>query len=79
LLATLPDTFGTWLTVLLGLIGSSPMLLIASSRQKRNVLSIGVAAIIWEFWKARNLACFEKKWLREPIDIIHCVVYWINY
>jgi hypothetical protein len=47
--------------------------------KKRNVLSIGVAAIIWEFWKARNLACFEKKWLREPIDIIHCVVYWINY
>jgi hypothetical protein len=79
LLATLPDTFGTWLTVLLGLIGSSPMLLIASSRQKRNVLSIGVAAIIWEFWKARNLASFEKKWLREPIDIIHHVVYWINY
>jgi hypothetical protein len=25
------------------------------------------------------LACFEKKWPREPVDVLFRVVYWINY
>jgi hypothetical protein len=47
--------------------------------KKRNIISIDFAAVIWAIWKARNLACFGKKWPREPIDIIHHVVYWIDY
>jgi hypothetical protein len=46
---------------------------------KKNILSVGVAAVIWKIWKARNLTCFEKHWPREPVDIIHRVVYWITY
>jgi hypothetical protein len=46
---------------------------------KRKILTVGVAAVIWTVWKARNLACFEKKWPREPVDVLFRVVYWINY
>lgn len=30
----------------------------------------GVAAICWAIWKARNNACFEKKLIKNPVQII---------
>jgi hypothetical protein len=29
-----------------------------------------VAAICWAIWKARNKACFDKKLIKSPVDII---------
>jgi hypothetical protein len=31
---------------------------------------LGLAAISWEIWKARNRVCFEKKLIKHPIEII---------
>jgi hypothetical protein len=47
-------------------------------RKKRNLTSVGVAAVPWTIWKTRNLACFESKWPNEPIDVLNRVVYWIK-
>jgi hypothetical protein len=35
-----------------------------------HVYMIGLSAICWATWKARNVACFEKKMLKSPFDII---------
>ena len=31
---------------------------------------LGLAAICWAIWKRRNTACFEKKMLTNPLEII---------
>jgi hypothetical protein len=31
--------------------------------KKKEVLVVGIAAVIWSIWKTRNLACFEKNCL----------------
>ena len=31
---------------------------------------VGLAAICWAIWKARNKTCFEKKLIRDPSEII---------
>jgi hypothetical protein len=46
---------------------------------RRKILAVGVAAVIWAIWKARNLACFENKWPKEPVEVLHRVTYWIDY
>ena len=47
--------------------------------KKRRLISVGVSAVFWAIWKARNSACFEKKWPLEPIDVIYRIVYWIDF
>jgi hypothetical protein len=34
------------------------------------VYMLGVAAICWAIWKARNKTCFEKKRIKNPAEII---------
>jgi hypothetical protein len=29
--------------------------------EKREFVTVGIAAVIWSIWKTRNLACFDKK------------------
>jgi hypothetical protein len=38
--------------------------------QGKKVYAWGVAAICWAIWKARNKACFDKKLIKSPVDII---------
>lgn len=30
----------------------------------------GVAALYWAIWKARNRACFDKKLIKNPVEVI---------
>ena len=39
-------------------------------KKKRNLITVGIAAVIWSLWKARNLACFQYKWPDEPCTVI---------
>jgi hypothetical protein len=32
--------------------------------------TLGIAAICWSIWKARNKLCFEGKWVKNPLSII---------
>ena len=36
----------------------------------RNVEITGPAAICWAIWKLRNQACFEKKLIKSPFELI---------
>ena len=38
--------------------------------QQREVHVWGVAAICWAMWKARNKACFDKKLIKKPVEIV---------
>jgi hypothetical protein len=46
----------------------------------RNLHTVGLAAICWALWQARNLVCFEKKKIRSPTEIIcrasSFLIYW---
>jgi hypothetical protein len=46
--------------------------------EKKEILAVGVAAIIYSIWKTRNLACFEKEWPEEPYIVILKKFYYIN-
>lgn len=39
----------------------------------------GIAAICWAIWKNRNRACFEKKIIRNPLEIICHACALMNY
>ena len=39
-------------------------------KKKRNILSVGMASIIWHIWKTRNAACFQGEWPVEPYLVI---------
>lgn len=41
--------------------------------------TVGIAAICWALWKARNKTCFEKKPLPNPIAIICHACALMNY
>jgi hypothetical protein len=36
----------------------------------RNVQILGIASICWAVWKLRNRACFDKKLINSPFDLI---------
>jgi hypothetical protein len=40
---------------------------------------LGVAAICWAIWKARNKTCFEKKRIKNPIEIIYSTCSFMHY
>jgi hypothetical protein len=40
---------------------------------------LGLAAISWAIWKARNRACFEKKLIKHPIEIIFSACTFMQY
>jgi hypothetical protein len=44
-----------------------------------HVYMLGVAAICWAIWKARNKTCFEKKHIKNPIEIIYSACSFMHY
>ncbi|PNT75212.1 hypothetical protein BRADI_1g28723v3 [Brachypodium distachyon] len=40
---------------------------------------VGLAAICWAIWKLRNRACFEKKLIRSPAEIICLACAFMKY
>jgi hypothetical protein len=43
------------------------------------IYMFGLAACCWAIWKARNRACFEKKCIKNHIDIIFVACSFIRY
>lgn len=40
---------------------------------------VGLAAVIWATWKIRNRACFEKKLIKSPTEIVCYASVFLNY
>jgi hypothetical protein len=45
----------------------------------RNTQIASVAAICWAIWKLRNRACFERKLINSPFELISYAVVFMNY
>jgi hypothetical protein len=45
----------------------------------RNVQILGLAPICWAIWKLRNKACFDKKFINSPFDLICYSTVFIEY
>ncbi|XBH97563.1 hypothetical protein VPH35_127217 [Triticum aestivum] len=44
------------------------------------IYTVGLAAICWAIWLARNRATFERKWINSPFEIVFTacafLIYW---
>jgi hypothetical protein len=49
------------------------------SRRKKMMMLVGVAAVMWSIWKARNLACFQQTWPSDPSVVLFRSCYWIDF
>jgi hypothetical protein len=49
------------------------------SNASRNVQIAGIAAICWAIWKTRNSSCFERKFLKNPADLIFLATSFMKY
>jgi hypothetical protein len=38
-----------------------------------------MASICWTIWKTRNRSCFEKKFLKNPVDLIYLCAAFMKY
>lgn len=49
-------------------------------RRTRKLILVGLIAVVWNIWIARNSACFKQKWPSEPVqvifDICRCIELW---
>jgi hypothetical protein len=45
----------------------------------RGIHHFGFAAISWALWKCRNRACFDKKIIRHPAEVIICACAFMSY
>lgn len=48
-------------------------------RHRQQFFMVGLAAICWALWKARNAFCFEKKLTRSATEIICSASNFISY
>ena len=46
--------------------------------ENKKKVFVGVAALIWSIWKARNLACFQRVWPTDPSVLMFRMSHWIN-
>ena len=44
----------------------------------KNLIVVGIAAMIWSIWKYRNKACLEKKLQNDPTNLIHMACNWVD-
>jgi hypothetical protein len=45
----------------------------------KNLVSVGVAGILWSIWKARNLVRFGGKWPSEPCSVVFQIAFWVQW
>jgi hypothetical protein len=45
----------------------------------RNAQILGLASICWAIWKLRNRACFDKKFINSPLDLICYSIVFMKY
>lgn len=45
----------------------------------RNVVAVGVAAILWAIWRTRNKACFENIFPYDPTSVIVQATHWLEF
>uniref|UniRef100_A0A8I6Y2N0 Reverse transcriptase zinc-binding domain-containing protein n=1 Tax=Hordeum vulgare subsp. vulgare TaxID=112509 RepID=A0A8I6Y2N0_HORVV len=43
------------------------------------IYTVGLAAVCWSIWLARNRATFEKKWIKTPFEIAFTTSAFIDY
>lgn len=48
-------------------------------KRTRNLMTVGVASVLWGIWKTQNQACFQNQLPNEPCEVIYCICYWINF
>jgi len=41
--------------------------------------AVGLAAICWALWRSRNAACFEKKHIKSPTEIVCMICSFLTY
>ncbi len=58
------NMFGDWLKKL--------------DKNMKDLVMVGMAAIIWAIWKSRNKACFEKVYPKDPTDVIFLACHWVD-
>lgn len=44
-----------------------------------NIHVLGIAAFCWAIWKTRNNACFERKFLSSPVQLICYMCVFLRY
>jgi hypothetical protein len=49
------------------------------SGHKKQMMLVGVAAVMWSSWKARNMACFQQVWPSDPSVVLFRAYYWIDF
>ena len=47
--------------------------------KKKKVVTVGLSAVLWSIWKARNMACFQQVWPSDPSVILFQACYWIEF
>uniref|UniRef100_A0A8I6Y2K0 Uncharacterized protein n=1 Tax=Hordeum vulgare subsp. vulgare TaxID=112509 RepID=A0A8I6Y2K0_HORVV len=43
------------------------------------IYAVGLTAICWAIWLARNRATFEKKWINTPFEIVFTACAFLKY
>lgn len=49
------------------------------NRKQRNFAMVGIAAVIWSIWKARNVACFRHQLPHHPSSVVFAVCQWLDF
>ena len=48
------------------------------STKERNIVAVGVAAVFWAIWRARNAAVFYHVYPHDPIVVMYSISNWIE-
>jgi hypothetical protein len=48
------------------------------SGNKKKIITVGVSAVLWSIWKARNMACFQQTLPSDPSVVLFQACYWID-
>jgi hypothetical protein len=47
--------------------------------QSPSLYAVGLAAVIWAIWRTRNAACFDKKRVKSPTEIVCLICSFLTY